>query len=712
MPNHDHDTDAVLASATDSPDIPALVTGLRSLISAHSDLYSRREDARRLRLCEWDGQTPDGRKRGEALGEEPFPYEGATDSRVRLADTVINERKALLVEAAMRSTPQVAGMESGDLERASRLRTLFLWLRDNALADELRRELTLAAEYLLADDPGAALVSVWWHRQLAWDRETLTLEQLTERILGTVPQEQRPAMLTRLRDLAFDPAREEQAIESLATLYPQASRRQLKTALGRWRRGEAAELPKPYMREDRPKIVAHRVFDDVFFPVDEADPERWPWCYFREVYTEPELREKVHSEGWDAAWVDALLEKGKGKTFVTEAMDDREVTANGRRGVPAAALDDSRYEVWRAFVRSVDEDGFPGIWTTVFSPCLPDQFAKHEPSPFRHGRMPVVPFVREWLSRNIRDSRGISALIGTHQHEIKVQRDTRGDYAQLATTPPLLVHMRRAGVQLILAPGAQLPMQRQDDFAYLNPPPYPQASIEHERAVKAEVNDLVARGGPEADPARVALIQGAEVNAWLGSVREVWRQILQLCQQFMSPMQFSRITGGKQEAYVLGREDIQGQFDLRLVYDVRDGDMEFLTTKLDFVGKLAGLDRNGAIDFGTIVRLGMQALDPYLADSAVRDTQAATQAEVKDEQVNLALMVAGVEPQMQEKGQNHQLRMQVLQQAVQQSPVLQAALQQPESPFTKLVQRRMQHLQFMVQQSVNAQTGRVGVQAQ
>jgi hypothetical protein len=694
-------TDTDIHEITATPDVKALGEHLKSLITEHGDIYDRRTVAQDLRQCRWDGQSADGRKHREDLGHEPFPFEGATDSRVRLTDTIIGEKKAMLVETALKAMPEVAGMESRDMELAARMRTLFLYLRDNKLPGQLRRELTLAAEYMLADDPGVAVMGVWWHKVTAHKREELSLPMIQARITAGMDEQQAGQVMSNVQALIFDPTLEQQALDALTSLYPHATKAQVSRALKALRTGSSAVMPAPYVRESSPRIVAYRLWEDIFFPIENTDPETWEKFFLREEYTAVELREKVNSEGWDADWVEEVISKAKGKSYVLGAQ-------HGYGGASVTGTRDI-YEVWRALVRAVDEQGVPEIYMTVFMPDIADTWALHAPLGYEHGRMPVVVFSREIMSRSAKDSRGITELVGVHQNEIKVHRDTRGDNAQLSTAPAMKVHMRRAGARLVIAPNAQIPVQRSDDLEYMQLPQYPAASVEMERAVKQEADELTARRTPTTDPVRVEMVSQFEVNSFLDAVRDVWRQMLQLCQQFMEPSTFTRVVGGQQQSYQMSPDDIRGQFDLRLSFDVRDTNIEFLTTKLDYFAKIASLDRSGALDTAGIVREGMRALDPSMAELVVRDQGSVTKQEIKDEQTNAMMMLAGIEPEMQEGGQNFALRAQTLQQTIQQSPVLQSALQQNQA-FAGLVERRMKHFGFMQQQQANAQTGRVGVQ--
>jgi hypothetical protein len=160
--------------------------------------------------------------------------------------------------------------------------------------------------------------------------------------------------------------------------------------------------------------------------------------------------------------------------------------------------------------------------------------------------------------------------------------------------------------------------------------------------------------------------------------------------------------------FQVSREAIQGKFDLTAEFDVRDLDNEFLGKKLDYIAKLAvPLDVAGVIDRASLVKFVMSAVDPSLAAQVVRSTEAATAAEAEDEQLAYTKIAAGTEPPLPQEGINAQLRLQVLQGIVQANPAVQQRYGQDEI-FRKMMDARMQALQFQLQQIQNAQIGRVG----
>ena len=91
-----------------APDIAALLDDISAELQAAAalDIFRRMELNHDTRFAWWPGQTDDGRKwnvkeRWDRLspGQEPtravFPWQGASDSRVRLVETVIREYNVL-----------------------------------------------------------------------------------------------------------------------------------------------------------------------------------------------------------------------------------------------------------------------------------------------------------------------------------------------------------------------------------------------------------------------------------------------------------------------------------------------------------------------------------------------------------------------------------------------------------------------------------------
>jgi len=198
-----------------------------------------------------------------------------------------------------------------------------------------------------------------------------------------------------------------------------------------------------------------------------------------------------------------------------------------------------------------------------------------------------------------------------------------------------------------------------------------------------------------------------QVTNFLTQMREVVLRILALDQQYMDPMQVSRVIGSGPLPFQITREEIQGQYDVALMFDVRTMDAEFVKKRWEAIEKAFSLDRTGVLNDVAVTRWILASIDPNLADIAVPDVQAATADEIEEEKAAVAMMASGVEPAMKEGGQNFRVRLQTMMQTIQVNPELMALYQQSGS-FAKMVEARRQHFEFQLEQQQNAVIGRVG----
>ena len=109
-----------LVEAGDKPDVNYLNFEFkRSLYTGNNVTRVDNNDA--VRYCKWSGQTDDGKKWSSQRpdGEQVFPFEGASDVRVRLVDSTINEIVATLTTAFERGSLKVSGVDVGDAAAAS-----------------------------------------------------------------------------------------------------------------------------------------------------------------------------------------------------------------------------------------------------------------------------------------------------------------------------------------------------------------------------------------------------------------------------------------------------------------------------------------------------------------------------------------------------------------------------------------------------------------
>ena len=241
----------------------------------------------------------------------------------------------------------------------------------------------------------------------------------------------------------------------------------------------------------------------------------------------------------------------------------------------------------------------------------------------------------------------------------------------------------------------------------MQPPAMDGTPMEMDKVIGRRVANLMGLHHAEIPQVKTAMHQQWLANNFLIQMREVLLKILALDQQYMDPLQVSRVVGSGPLPFQITREEIQGQYDVALEFDVRSMDVEYVKKRWEALETAFGLDRTGILNDVVVTRWILASVDPNLADIAVPDVQAATAEELEDEKKAIAMMAAGVEPAMKEGGQNFNARLQTLQEQVQGNPKLNAQYQQDEQ-FRAMVDARMQHFTFQVEQQRNAVIGRVG----
>ena len=80
-----------LAKHSERPDVAELVAEYRRSLDEGQTVQTVR-DAEDTRYMKWSGQSADGKKWSKNLseGEQAFPFDGSSDTRIPLADQIIN----------------------------------------------------------------------------------------------------------------------------------------------------------------------------------------------------------------------------------------------------------------------------------------------------------------------------------------------------------------------------------------------------------------------------------------------------------------------------------------------------------------------------------------------------------------------------------------------------------------------------------------------
>jgi hypothetical protein len=195
----------------------------------------------------------------------------------------------------------------------------------------------------------------------------------------------------------------------------------------------------------------------------------------------------------------------------------------------------------------------------------------------------------------------------------------------------------------------------------------------------------------------------------------MWTLVFRLIQHNATAAELERMAGGDPE-FPTTPEDIAGEFDLSLYFDVKDLDTEFTLKKLDAIIKMAmPVDRAGLIDSAALVRLIMAAIDPTYSTALLQSDTSASQKLFNDTRDQVSLIMQGNMPDMVENDPTAAKQLEYAQQIIfgngegkGGNPIYQQALQQNQTVQERF-QAWVQNREQSVKQEKNKQIGRDGV---
>jgi hypothetical protein len=691
------DKNDALAKHTGQPDVPELVKEFRRSMDEGFTL-ERTNAADETRYMRWTGQSDDGKKHDENLpeGKPAFPWDGASDTRIPLVDSIINDCVDMLSTSAQRAQVSVTGTELSDMEPAGAATTLMNWVK-NSMHNTLGSESELLAQHMMAYGWSAAFVG--WEQKSALKTQTLSLEEVMQMAAQAAPD----TLLASLPGMIEDPEREGEVAQVVMDYVPGMKKRAARRVVKDLRETGQAEFPVPYLCKNAPALVALKPYDDVLFPPETIDLQAARVIFRRHFMSEVELRSKVTDEGWSASFVEAAL-KTAGKSLaindVSRALSALTDSTIERR--------DNLVEVVWAYTRQLDENGVPGIFFTIFCPGAEGEaFAKHEMLDYAHNQYPFVLFRREQLARRVTESRGVSEVARTWQDEIKAQRDSVFDATSFETLPPLQVS-KRLGLANKIGPAVQLPVSKAGDYQFLQPPSRPPATaFSVIDAVRLQADEYFGRPNGGIPPMVTQLKQQRMVNQWLRSWTEVYRQMFRLCIQYYTMDELARITNANAAQAI--SHDAQ-QFDFVMKFNVAELDSDLVKSKLDAISTIATtLDAAGRIDKVKLVDKALRAVAPEAADELLVDEAAASQQMYDGVKQDIANMLLGFEASYTDASNDPAAgsKLQMAQELAQSNPRVMQEMQSNEV-FKDLMDRYLQNLNMGVMQQQNKQIGRTG----
>lgn len=655
-----------------------------------------------IRFCRWMGQSGDGRKWAKVVGHQPFPWDGAADSRVWYVDDVINDDVDIMMSALKRGRMQTLATNMTDAPVASATNVVLNYIFKNQMRTEWEREMEFAAQW--RQHIGSSFIQTDWLFRTGTEQRTITIQDIHQLSL------QDPKLEGMLKYIALNhkdltPHDIQFAAQTLKQYFPDIQNPM--EALQSLASTGSYTYQAVYLAESRPTIRALASCRDIFFPMNTFDVEDARWFVRRDVLAIEDLEETARIEQWDPEFLEGI-KRFKGQSVLINYINTNRSILRRNKDLWVDEFKEM-YEVFYCYANEYDNGG-RNVKVTVFHPSL-DMAGARQLSPYEHGKPPFAIFRREKAVRALIESRGVADIAQTGQEEIKIQRDSRTDRTSISTIPPLVKPASRGKTAFKLGPACEVTEIRQGEIRFLELPPMPQETIQVEEAIRADLDNYFGKTNREfVDPNKVLRKQQRLGDAWLGEVTEVAKQVGQLCQQFMPPEDWARICNVQNAPFQpMSREDIQKEFHLSFEFDARDQNIEYAREKLNMVETVASFDRTGSIDYDYFTRWGMQVIDPTFLEHGLKPPNSVTQKEVEDEQTAMTKIAMGIEPPLIQSGANFGLRLQVIQNTMKSSPRI-AQLIQGDEICKEILENRIKNFTFQLQQQQNAQIGRMGTQ--
>lgn len=755
-----------------------------AITEAHGlNYFTRMELNHDTRFAWWPGQTNDGRKwkndeRTSAFsrltpGQRPpevFPWNGSSDVRVRLVEEVIRDHNTWKRLALQRRQERV-GPRNLSPEKNPQAASA-LWAQVSSYYDDItkrdsRREGARFAD--IAHEYGHSLMNVGWNTELQAVKKTLTAEQLQEAIRqASVANAEAVALadwVTAGGDEAefpgLDPEQtlliSEDADRQLIFLLEAEDNTRLVAELLKfddemppdeaarlarsleW--GEPAEYYAVSTIHAQPSYRALTYGIDVLFPPTSANVPSMRWIVMPEWVSEVDLRGRINDPHfpYNSDAVDAVLEH-PGKSF--QNLNGLGATAQWllsgggvRSGIDEDDTKKNEFQILHVYYLACAVGNVRALYHTVLHAQVKDQALYHECCEHAHGRYPFFSHQTELHAPYLLASRGYGEQSFTDQEEIKGQRDSCSNNAQIQIKPPMRVPLNLSGGSsggtADLRPGLRIPMkQGTSSYEKIDVGGDSSDSQMVQQTTLDAFNAYWCRGS-KVDPELKQAFRQVMVSEFLTDFEAIKEQAFQLVQEFSPTRIRSSFFNGLPTSLDVSREEIQGRVGIELDYDVGESIPEMQDARYKGLSTVLQFDNQNLINREPILKALVSSLLPshfrqIVADSAVRGKE-----ETSDEQDINSRILSGTlmdEASTLIPGTNHALRLQVMQRiyglqtdkkgaVVASQPMgAQGQASRAQRIFSEdpdvqqLVLNRLRFHAFQLTQQENAQTGKLGVE--
>ena len=646
------------------------------------------------RYALWSGQSADGKKHArEGQKIDPTPWDGASDLQVFLTDEAIISKVAMLWIAFQRAGITATPIEGNDIGRAKQVSNFMRWLVSTQIP-EVNREVELLANYI--NEMGIGAMGVFW-------------EESQEKILQNVSLEQLQAQFPTLdmQALMFSDDLMDDAVAIFTEIYG-CSASKARKMVKELRASQETTVPTLGRKKSYPVLRAFNLNQNLFIPNYTTDAEKASAMFRVEYYTAEQLRSFVNVAGWSEAWVEAAITTCKGRQ-ITQTQNEYNRPISRSFMYQQENFTDLIGVVY-AYQRLSDEDGYTGLYLTIFNPLLGpdgthDGYAKFGLLGYADGEYPFVIFRREHLSRKLHDTRGIPEPGKPLQQQIKVHKDSLIDNASMQIMPPLMYPQGRPPLRW--GAGARVPERRPGEYHFGTVPSYSPSTEFSQKQLQADFNQYLGFVSPETDPTFAGYKNQKEAESFMAGFGKVFAKVWSRYKQYGSEAVYFRVVGLKQADPVefhKGQDD--EEFDFRLTFDVQSMNPEIQQQKLKALAEVASMfDKYGQIDYSEVIQLAVQTIDTNWAELIVLPKDTGAQKTVNETHSMLAQVFAGVDRDI-DLNAPPDLVMNTIQNYGQQPDVQQRYAQDPA--FRARLDKIIKQTEMQQKQAVNRKIGVYG----
>jgi len=731
------------------PKCAALITELNRATLGSGEYIAAMQRAHEIRYCLWSGQTGDGKKGKDANGRLRGPWLNSSDVKVRMAEEIIQEHWLVLMLGWLRSGISAVPTEMEDEGKAQ----LATSLMKHYLTGPMMME-GLAAVARAGDDReffGCGFIRVNWKTSYRLVKKTTSLAALQQWARDQGTQQAMQFLAEAIpEDTEIAPEEEAQlaagveqaGVDAAAAVVEAASIKDGREELAGWleqmdpsmcpgeslrlaaamQRAAGAEMEycATELKESRPQWRARQLGVDLFLPPETGELCDAPYVVESAWMTEVQVREAADEEGWDPHWTEKVLTK-PGRAFsigISGGSDWFLQNAGVCLSIPAMERERGLFQIVRMFYKATTKYGTVGVWETLLHDADQERSGLHRLVDWADGEYPFVAFPRELHQRLIWASRGIALMVESEQSQLKGMADARHDLTAMTVRPPVKKHYRLANtnMQSEIRPGGEL-VERDGaatDFMRIGHAGAAGQSLTDEEVLMNRLRRAFGLMDESVPESLTQAYMEVDSGVWLMHLTQLMQLTWMMVQKFMPVDMAMRVGGGPElfaaaggaELMRVSSTEMQGRYDFKLMWNPTDMNIEWVKARAEILATLLiPLDTAGAVDRTPIIRMLLNWISPQMAANVKSAPQAAAD-ETDAEQAALSIITSGGEPRFQ-AGQNHALRLEVIQALMQKSPVFARTVQSSPEIQTVLEQRMKMHQQ-QLDQEANKQIGRDG----